>query len=165
MSKDPTAASSPNLLYIMCDELRWCELGCYGHPTVRTPNLDRLAARGTRFETAVSNCAICMPARSIALSGQYARSCCGMLTNVAWHPEEGGWIMPQWPTDTRPHLPHPTLPELLQKAGYRTGALGKWHVEAWPDAIGFAHFVIPAHQPANHPLGEIAGEERNMEII
>ncbi|MEO0514686.1 MAG: sulfatase-like hydrolase/transferase [Planctomycetota bacterium] len=145
----PAAASPPNFLYIMCDELRWCELGCYGHPHIKTPNLDRLAARGTRFETAVSNCAVCMPARSIALSGQYARKCCGMLTNVAWHPEEGGWLMPQWPTDTRPHLPDPTLPELLQQAGYRTAAIGKWHVEAWPDAIGFDHFVIPAHQHAN----------------
>jgi choline-sulfatase len=139
----------PHLLYIMCDELRAFEVGCYGHPTVRTPHLDGLAERGMRFDVAVSNCPVCMPARSVVLSGQHARTCCGMLTNTALHPQEGGWIMPQWPRPGRDHCPDPTLPERLRDAGYRTHAIGKWHVEAWPDVLGFDHYAIPAHQHAN----------------
>ncbi|MEM6553598.1 MAG: sulfatase-like hydrolase/transferase [Planctomycetota bacterium] len=143
----------PNVIVCMCDELRWCGLGCYGHPTVRTPNIDALAARGMRFETAISNTPICMPARTLLLGGQYARSCAGMTTNAGW-PEEGTRPLnisgfPQWPTARRRHLPERTLPERLRDAGYFTSAVGKWHVEAWPDAIGFDHYCIPAHHHAH----------------
>ena len=136
----------------MCDELRAHSIGPYGHPTVRTPHLDRLAAGGCRFEHAVSNNPVCMPARTLLLSGQHSRTA-GALTNVGW-PGLGPRPMssigfPQWPTGRRVHFPHPTLPELLQHAGYATAAIGKWHLEAWPDAIGFDHHVIPAHHHAN----------------
>ncbi len=139
----------PNLLFLMCDELRAFEVGCYGHRTLRTPNIDALARRGTRFDVAVSNCPVCMPARSVVLSGQYARTCNGYLLNTAWHPKEGGWIMPQWPRPGREHCRSRTLPEALRDAGYRTHAVGKWHVEAWPGVLGFDYYVIPAHQHAN----------------
>ncbi|MEM1213964.1 MAG: sulfatase-like hydrolase/transferase [Planctomycetota bacterium] len=146
-------AERPNVIVCMCDELRWCGLGCYGHPTVRTPNLDVLAARGVRFETAISNTPICMPARSLLLSGQYARTCAGMTTNAGW-PEDGVRPLqvsgfPQWPTARRRHLPGRTLPERMRDAGYFTSAVGKWHVEAWPDAVGFDHYCIPAHHHAH----------------
>lgn len=141
----------PNIVYCMCDELRWCEVGCYGHPTIRTPNLDRMAGQGTRFDVGISNAPICMPARSVLLSGQHARSCCGMFTNVGWPKgarfDDAGF--PQWPTGPRNHLPDPTLPEILKQAGYDTMAVGKWHIEAWPDKIGFDHYLIPAHHHAN----------------
>ena len=136
----------PNLIICMADELRWCEVGCYGNAKIRTPHIDCLAAEGLRFDAAVSNCPVCMPARSIVLSGQHARTCTGRLGNISWHPKEGGWIMPQWPTGRREHLPDQTLPEALRDAGYHTSAIGKWHVEAWPDAVGFDHYLIPAHQ-------------------
>lgn len=141
--------NQPNIVYVMCDELRWCELACYGHPNMRTPNMDRLASEGVRFETAVSNCPVCMAARSVTLSGQYSRSSCGMQGNTSLHFKEGGGIMPQWPSPGRDHLPEKTLPESLKEAGYSTMAVGKWHVENWPDVIGFDHYVIPAHQHAN----------------
>ncbi len=143
--------SVPNIIFCMCDELRWCEVGCYGHPTIRTPHLDRLASQGTRFEVGISNAPICMPARSVLLSGQHARSCCGMFTNAGWPKgarfDDAGF--PQWPTGPRNHLPDATLPELLKQAGYDTLAVGKWHIEAWPDKIGFDHYLIPAHHHAN----------------
>jgi len=59
-----TMPKRPNLMVCMCDELRWCEVGCYGHPTIRTPHMDALASRGVRFETAVSNNPVCTPAGS-----------------------------------------------------------------------------------------------------
>lgn len=139
----------PNILLIMCDELRWCEVGCYGHRTIRTPHIDALAARGTRFETAVSNCPVCLPARSVVLSGQYSRRCTGGVGNVSLPLRDGGGVMPQWPRERRGHLQDPTLPELLRAIGYHTSAIGKWHIEAWPDAVGFDRYLIPAHQHAN----------------
>ncbi len=144
----------PNILYIMCDELRWCDVGCYGHPTVRTPHLDALAERGCRFETAVSNSPLCGPARSVVLSGQYARTCRGTLDNAQWPNGHGLNLFPfagfpQWPTGRRVDFDDPTLPETLRDAGYATAAIGKWHVEAWPDALGFDHYVIPAHHHAH----------------
>ena len=144
-------AQRPNLIICMCDELRAFEVGCYGHPHIRTPHIDAMAERGTRFEHGVSNCPVCMPARSVVLSGQYARTCCGTLTNVGW---PGGASFshvgfPQWPTGKRNHLKDPTLPELLRGAGYDTMAIGKWHIEAWPDHVGFDHYMIPAHHHAH----------------
>jgi len=143
----------PNLIVCMCDELRWCEVGCYGHPTIRTPHIDALAARGVRFQTAVSNNPVCMPARSLLVAGQYSRTCCETLTNAGWPGVEGAGLrevgFPQWPTHPRRGFAHRTMPEVLREAGYTTAAIGKWHIEAWPDAIGFDHYLIPAHHHAH----------------
>jgi arylsulfatase A-like enzyme len=143
--------NQPNIVYCMCDQMPWWLAGCYGHATIRTPHIDALAGRGLRFETAVSNNPVCMPARSIVLSGQYSRTCCGRLTNVVWRDDVPFYLagFPQWPTGRRVHLPDPTLPELLGDAGYHTAAIGKWHIEAWPDAVGFDHYIIPAHHHAH----------------
>ena len=68
-----------NVIMILCDQMRPFELGCYGHPVVQTPNIDRLAQDGVRFELACTTNPLCTPARSSLLSGQYARTCTGML--------------------------------------------------------------------------------------
>ena len=60
-----------NLIFIMSDEHNKRVLGCYGHPMIKTPNLDALAARGTRFTNAYTNCPICVPARASFATGQY----------------------------------------------------------------------------------------------
>ena len=60
-----------NLLYIISDQHNRNLLGCYGHPMVQTPNLDRLAERGTRFANAYTNCPICVPARASLATGRY----------------------------------------------------------------------------------------------
>jgi len=144
-------SDQPNLLFCMCDELQWAMMGCYGHPTIRTPHLDRLAAMGTRFDVGISNAPVCLPARSVVLSGQHPRTCCGMTGNVLYAGPANFSIVgcPQWPTTDRGHLPDPTMPELLRDAGYTTSAIGKWHVEAWPDHVGFDHYCIPAHHHAH----------------
>lgn len=59
----------PNVVVCLCDQLRAFELGCYGHKMVKTPNIDRLAAEGVRFEIACSNNPVCTPGRSILISG------------------------------------------------------------------------------------------------
>lgn len=135
---------SPNIIILItADQLRPYELGCYGGSFVQTPNIDRLAARGTLWETAITNFPVCMAARSVLISGQHNRTATGGRTNVAYPGRAGDFVMPEYPYPRRPHLPDPTLPELLRDAGYRTAVIGKWHIHSWPHEIGFDRFTIP----------------------
>lgn len=122
-----------NLVIIHCDQMRAFDVGCYGHPMVRTPNIDRLAAGGVRFETAVSNDPVCSPARAALLAGQHPRTCVGAIGNVGI---EGA--VPQ-----RTRFPSPTLPECLKQVGYHTELIGKWHTWDHPNRCGFDHSVHP----------------------
>jgi choline-sulfatase len=132
-----------NVIICLCDQLRATEVGAYGNEIIRTPNIDGLAAEGVRFEQAVTNNPLCMPARSIVLTGQYSRTCCGQLFNTVALLPEGGWIMPEYPRRGRPHLKDPTLPEILRSHGYHTAAIGKWHIHSWPHDVGFDYYLIP----------------------
>ena len=69
-----------NVLWIMADQLRWDYLSCYGHPTLKTPNIDRLASRGVRFNRAYVQSAICGPSRMSFYTGRYMRSHGGCYT-------------------------------------------------------------------------------------
>jgi len=133
----------PNIILCTTDQLRAFEVGCYGNPVIRTPNMDRLAAEGMRFETAVTNFPVCMAARSVLLSGQYNRKCTGGIGNVAFPSRPGRRTMPEYPDHGRPHLRERTLPECLRELGYHTAAIGKWHIHSWPQDIGFDYFLIP----------------------
>jgi choline-sulfatase len=124
---------APNVILCTCDQLRAFEVGCYGHPVVQTPAMDRLAAEGTRFETAVSNNPVCVPARSSIISGQYSRTCVGALGNDAEH----------YPPPERTRLLDPTIAEHFKAAGYRTGLIGKWHMHPHPDLCGFDETLFP----------------------
>lgn len=121
----------PNILVFLCDQLRPFELGCYGHRIVETPNIDDLALHGIRFEYACSSNPLCSPARSSLVSGQYSRSCMGMLGNV------------DEPKDKREQFPNATLPELLQNIGYETVLVGKWHIDYQPQLLGFNRTIYP----------------------
>lgn len=133
----------PNIILITSDQLRPYELGCYGGDFVATPNIDRLAARGALWETAITNFPVCMAARSILISGQHNRAATGGKTNVAYPGRPGDFNMPEYPFPKRPHLPDPTLAEGLQAQGYSTAVIGKWHIHSWPHEIGFDHYTIP----------------------
>ena len=124
-------ASRPHIVICSCDQLRSFEIGCYGNPVIRTPNMDRLAAEGVRFEVACSNNPLCTPSRSNLLSGQYSRTCNGMTGNVGE------------PDPFRTRFPNPMLPEVLKQAGYATALVGSWHVQPAPDLCGVDHFVMP----------------------
>mgnify|MGYP006283351499 CR=1 FL=1 len=128
----------PNIILCTCDQLRAFETGCYGNSVIRTPNLDRLAVEGVRFETAVTNFPVCMAARSVLLSGQYNRTCTGGVSNVS---RKG--TLPEYPDPGRPHLRDTTLAEILRSAGYHTRVIGKWHIHSWPHDIGFDDYLIP----------------------
>ena len=147
----PAMSKPKNIVICLCDQLRASEVGCYGNDVIQTPNLDAMAESGMRFANGVTNDPLCMPARSTVVSGQYARTCCGQLNNtsVLFDPRRGvagGWMMPPYPETGRPHLPDGTLAECLQESGYRTAAIGKWHIHSWPHDVGFDEYVIPRTQ-------------------
>jgi len=122
----------PNIIIINTDQLRSFTVGCYGNESIQTPNIDQLAAEGVRFEQAISNNPVCVAARSVLLSGQYSRTCTGALGNAAWSEFN----------QQRERLQAETLPEVMRKAGYRTAAIGKWHIDPAPSLIGFDYSCV-----------------------
>ena len=115
-------APNRNIVWIMCDQLRRDHLSCYGHPHLQTPNIDRLAARGVRFDRAYVQSTICGPSRMSAYTGRYVRSHGSTWNNVPLKVGE------------------PTLGDHLREAGMRAVLVGKTHMKA--DAEGMARLGI-----------------------
>jgi arylsulfatase A-like enzyme len=106
------AATRPNIVLVIVDDLRWDDLGCAGHPFARTSHIDRMAKEGARFLNAFSTAPLCSPSRGCILTGQYAHAH-GILDN----------------TDrSAPSHRLVTFPQELQKLGYETAFFGKWHM-------------------------------------
>jgi arylsulfatase A-like enzyme len=124
----------PNIVILLADDLGYGDLGCYGHPTIRTPNLDRMAAEGLRFTQYYAWC-YCTPSRAALLTGRLpVRS--GM--NRVLGPQSTGGIPDR----------EITLAEALKARGYATTCIGKWHLGHHPRFLptrhGFDHyFGIP----------------------
>jgi arylsulfatase A-like enzyme len=121
----------PNVIFIMTDDHARTALGAYGNKILKTPNLDRIAAEGVRFQDAFVTNSLCLPSRASYLTGQYSHTH-GMLTNGA----ESGF------TDEPPLRPENTWPHLLRNAGYRTGVVGKWHINTPPAGYDYVA-VLP----------------------
>ena len=115
----------PNVLFILCDDLRPDALGCYGSAHVKTPRIDSLAADGVRFANAFCTTSLCSPSRASILTGRYAHAH-GVRDNF---------------TELPPALPH--WPARLKEQGYATAYVGKWHMGEDNDAPrpGFDWFV------------------------
>lgn len=112
-------ARRPNILFLMPDQLRAQSVGCFGNADVRTPHLDRLAGEGARLPNTFANTPVCCPARAVLLTGQYCHRN-GMIANDL-RLREGGV----------------SLATTLRQAGYRTGFVGKWHLDGGPRLPGF----------------------------
>jgi N-acetylglucosamine-6-sulfatase len=103
-------ARTPNIVFVLVDDMRWDEVRAAGHPFIETPHMDRLAREGARFLNAFATTPLCSPSRGSFLTGQYARAH-GIVDNTA-----------------RPSHQLATFPRALEQAGYRTGFFGKWHM-------------------------------------
>ena len=124
------AAEKPNIIFILADDLGIDNLSCYGSDKHKTPNLDRLAASGTRFETCYA-APVCGPSRSLLLTGRYAFRT-GGLGNQSWRPRGPGAKS----ADENP------VAKLLKQAGYATGMAGKWRqVGETPRDWGFDEYI------------------------
>jgi arylsulfatase len=126
---EATAASKPNILLILVDDMGYSDLGCFGGE-IDTPNIDRLAEQGIRF-TEFSNCAKCETSRTTLMTGRF-------------HVEEGVY---QGKTAI-------TIPENLALAGYQNFALGKWHIFSTPMKRGFDRYFGFLEGATNFLTGE-----------
>ena len=133
----------PNVVVIMMDDLAWGDLGCHGNPYVRTPVIDALHAESTRF-TRYSSGPMCTPARASLMTGRYHQRTRAIDTFCGRSMIDPGEV---------------TLGHVLQRAGYRTGGFGKWHLgDAYPMRacdLGFdetlMHNAGGIGQPGDHP--------------
>lgn len=121
---------TPNIIYIMADDLGYGDLGCYGQPYVETPNIDRMATEGMRFTQAYAGSPVSAPSRAALMTGQhtghtlirgnkgYARQSKPIMygNNKDWS------LVGQHPLDPN----HKILPEMMKDKGYRTSMFGKW---------------------------------------
>ena len=115
--------SRPNILIIYPDQMRADAMGCAGNPCIKTPNIDRLAGEGVRFDNAFTSFPLCSPFRASLMTGKYAHST-GMCAN---------------------HYPIPLdqkfLAAILRDNGYQTGYFGKWHLNG-----GWKHGFVPKEE-------------------
>jgi len=118
------ASSTPNILFILADDLGYADVSCYGRRDFTTPNIDRIAAEGVRFTQAYANSAVCTASRVALITGRYQyRLAVGL--------EEP--LSARLPRNIGLPADHPTLPWLLKKAGYQSALIGKWHLGRLPD--------------------------------
>ena len=159
------AAEKPNVVILLADDLGWKDIGVYGGP-VKTPNLDKLAANGSRFTNFYSGCAVCSPSRAVLLTGRHH-----IRTGVYSWIHDGS---------QKSHLLESeiTIAEVLKGQGYSTAHVGKWHLglpygkyknKPTPDKHGFDYWFATEnnaspshHNPKNFvrngkPAGEIKG--------
>ena len=161
----PYEGRRPNIIVILCDDMGYGDLGCYGSTAIKTPNLDRMASEGMKFTDFYSSNALCSPSRAGLLTGRY--------------PHRTGVTFPEWPKDDSivlkisrsiglffanigamdgiggksiiEGLPSSeiTLASALKVAGYKTAAIGKWHLGDFTK--------LPKYHPYRHGFDYFAG--------
>lgn len=137
----------PNFVFFMTDDQRWDGMSCAGNPILKTPNMDRIAEGGVRFENMFVTTSLCGPSRASYLTGKYVHSH-GVRRN-------GGELS----------LDQKTFPELLKEAGYETAFIGKWHNRDQGRGRGFDYtFGFQGQGRYRNPIiSENLGPEREYE--
>ncbi|MDG1897177.1 MAG: sulfatase [Fuerstiella sp.] len=123
-------AKSPNVVVIFCDDLGYGDLGCFGHPSIATPNLDRMATEGQRWTEFYVAACVCTPSRAALQTGRYPirNGMCSSTRRVLFPDSKGG--LPASET---------TIGSMLHQHGYATHAIGKWHLGHLPQFLPTSH--------------------------
>ena len=127
----------PNIIYIMCDDMGYGDLGCYGQQLISTPNIDQMAREGMRFTQAYAGSPVSAPSRACFMTGQHSGH--GYVRGNREYWKKGGMDQSlfngrgdYWIVGQEPYLmTHEIIPELFKKAGYSTGMFGKWAGGYW----------------------------------
>jgi len=138
----------PNIVFILADDMGYGDLGCYGHPLAKTPNIDRLAKQGARFTQHYANGSECSPTRTAFLTGQYQQRAGGLecaigTGNVGRYDDA---IRLAEARDLGLPAKKTVIPGKLKEAGYACGVFGKWH-------LGYE----PKFNPLEHGWDEFFG--------
>lgn len=153
----------PNIVLIMVDDLGYGDLSSYGAPDMQTPHIDRLMARGLRFNQFYANCTVCSPTRASLMTGLYPDKA-GVPGVIRQQPESSWGFMDPAAV---------TLPDMLNQAGYHTALIGKWHLGLaspnLPNERGFDFFHGFLGDMMNdyytHLRGGVNWMRRNQETI
>jgi arylsulfatase A-like enzyme len=160
--------SRPNVIFVMCDDLGYGDLGCYGQKVIRTPHLDQMAKEGMRFTDFYCGNTVCRPSRLVLWTGQHAGHT-AINSNTAYVLKPGDV----------------TVAQLLKKSGYQTGGVGKWALgntenSGHPNRKGFEFWFGYLDQSAAHnyypeflwrngekvPLaGNKVGDQRRVSVV
>ena len=130
------ATRHPNIIFVLCDDLGYGDLSCYGSETIRTPNLDALAAEGQRWTNCYSSSSICAPSRAGLMTGRY--------------PGRPGFREVD------------TMADMLKRVGYATALIGKWHLRMddglHPNDRGFDYYYGTPSSNDHFPIGDFEYE-------
>ncbi len=144
-TSNATVKRSPNVIVIFMDDLGYGDLSSFGHPTIKTPNIDRLAYEGQKWTSFYTASSVCSPSRGALLTGRYPiRIGLGGEKHRVFFPESIGGLPSA----------EITIAEMLKAQGYRTGIIGKWHLGHLPEYLptkqGFDYyFGIPYSNDMN----------------
>jgi arylsulfatase A-like enzyme len=160
----------PNVIFLLCDDLGYGDLGCYGQEKIKTPHLDRMAAEGLRFTQAYAGTTVCAPTRCALMTGLHIGHAAIRANREL--PGEGQAPLPAGSF---------TVAQLFQQAGYATAAFGKWGLgfvdsSGAPDKMGFDHFFgyncqrqahnyYPDHLWRNHERVALDGQTWSHDLI
>jgi len=160
-AKDNT---KPNIIYILADDLGYGDIGAYGQEKIKTPYLDQMAKQGMRFTQHYAGAPVCGPSRASLMTGLHSGH-----SPVRGNPK---WTRTGQPVDLKPE--DVTVAEVLQQAGYRTGAIGKWGLAetddptnaAMPLQQGFDYFYgYKTHKAAHHYYWDKMYRNNDISII
>lgn len=133
------SAEKPNIVFILCDNLGYGDIGCYGSQLHRTPHLDQMAKEGLKLTGFYVSSGVCTPSRASIMTGCYPR-------RVNMHKSDTGGLVLQPVSPKGLHPDEVTIAELLKSAGYQTTIIGKWHLGDQPE-------LLPTQQGFDSYLG------------
>lgn len=157
LSRETIRAAQPNIVIIFCDDLGYGDLSCFGHPSIETPELDRMAAEGMRWLQFYSAAPVCTPSRAALMTGRLPlrNGLCSNKRRVLFPNSKGGIPASEV-----------TIAEMLREAGYRTGCVGKWHLGHLPEYLPTEHgFDSYFGIPYSNDMDRIADAPKGMASI